>query len=150
MYPLKPLIRQITDIAIKSNRKWHKAFLKFCGEVKRHDDETREMLIRNKVPEKYRDRYLKSETYLEDLYRRMGNQILNYVRVYKKKERPAKSRLARKRIRNKTAFDVLSRSAQLQAAMEADSMFFFEEYLKKLEEAREENAQGVMELDEME
>ena len=69
MYPLKPLIRQITDIAIKSNRKWHKAFLKFCGEVKRHDDETREMLIRNKVPEKYRDRYLKSETYLEDLYR---------------------------------------------------------------------------------
>ena len=150
MYPLKPLIRQITDIAIKSNRKWHKAFLKFCGEVKRHDDETREMLIRNKVPEKYRDRYLKSETYLEDLYRRMGNQILNYVRVYKKKERPAKSRLARKRIRGKTAFDVLARSAQLQAAMEADSMFFFEEYLKKLEEAREENAQGIMELDEME
>ena len=150
MYPLKPLIRQITDIAIKSNRKWHKAFLKFCGEVKKHDDETREMLIRNKVPEKYWDRYLKSETYLDDLYRRMGNQILNYVRVYKKKERPAKSRLARKRIRGKTAFDVLARSAQLQAAMEADSMFFFEEYLKKLEEAREENAQGIMELDEME
>lgn len=80
----------------------------------------------------------------------MGNQILNYVRVFKKKERSAKSRLARKRMRGKTAFDVLARSAQLQAAMEADSMFFFEEYLKKLEEAREENAQGVMELDEME
>ena len=89
---------------------------------------------------------MKSETYLDDLYRRMGNQILNYVRVYKKKERPAKSRLARKRIRNKTAFDVLARSAQLQAAMEADSMYFFEEYLRKLEEAREENAQGVMEI----
>ena len=150
MRPLKPLIRQITDVAIKSNKKWHKAFLKFCGEVKKHDDETREMLIRNKVPEKYWDRYLKSETYLDDLYRRMGNQILNYVRVFKKKERPVKSRLARKRIRGKTAFDVITRSAQLQAAMEADSMFFFEEYLKKLEEAREENAQGVMELDEME
>lgn len=150
MRPLKPLIRQITDVAIKSNKEWHKAFLKFCGEVKKHDDETREMLIRNKVPEKYWDRYLKSETYLDDLYRRMGNQILNYVRVFKKKERPAKSRLARKRIRNKTAFDVIARSAQLQAAMEADSMYFFEEYLKKLEEAREENAQGVMALDEME
>lgn len=150
MRPLKPLIRQITDVAIKSNKKWHKAFLKFCGEVKKHDDETREMLIRNKVPEKYWDRYLKSETYLDDLYRRMGNQILNYVRVFKKKERPVKSRLARKRIRGKTAFDVIARSAQLQAAMEADSMYFFEEYLKKLEEAREENAQGVMALDEME
>ena len=150
MRPLKPLIRQITDVAIKSNKKWHKAFLKFCGEVKKHDDETREILIRNKVPEKYWNRYLKSETYLDDLYRRMGNQILNYVRVFKKKERSAKSRLARKRMRGKTAFDVLARSAQLQAAMEADSMYFFEEYLKKLEEAREENAQGVMELDEME
>ncbi len=150
MRPLKPLIRQITDVAIKSNKKWHKAFLKFCGEVKKHDNETREMLIRNKVPEKYWNRYLKSETYLDDLYRRMGNQILNYVRVFKKKERSAKSRLARKRMRGKTAFDVLARSAQLQAAMEADSMYFFEEYLKKLEEAREENAQGVMELDEME
>lgn len=150
MRPLKPLIRQITDVAIKSNKKWHKAFLKFCGEVKKHDDETREMLIRNKVPEKYWNRYLKSETYLDDLYRRMGNQILNYVRVFKKKERSAKSRLARKRMRGKTAFDVLARSAQLQAAMEAESMCFFEEYLRKLEEAREENAQGVMELDEME
>lgn len=150
MRPLKPIIRQITDVAIKSNKKWHKAFIEFCGEVKKLDDETREMLIRNKVPEKYWDRYLKSETYLDDLYRRMGNQILNYVRVYKKKERSAKSRLARKRIRNKTAFDVLARSAQLQAAMEADSMYFFEEYLRKLEEAREENAQGIIELDEME
>lgn len=150
MRPLKPLIRQITDVAIKSNRKWHKAFLTFCGEVKKHDDETREMLIRNKIPEKYWDRHLKAETYLDDLYRRMGNQILNYVRVFKKKERPAKSRLARKRIRSKTAFDVLTRSAQLQAAMQTDSMYFFEEYLRKLEEAREENAQGIMELDEME
>lgn len=150
MRPLKPLIKQITDVAIKSNKKWYKAFLKFCGEVKKHDDETRDMLIRNKVPEKYWDKYLKSETYLDDLYRRMGNQILNYVRVFKKKERPAKSRLARKRIRTKTALDVLARSVELQAAMETESMYFFQEYLRKLEEAREENAQGVMELDEME
>ena len=149
MQSLKPLIKRITDTAIKSNKKWRDAFVKFCGEVKKHDDETREMLIRNKVPEKYWDLYLKSETYLDDLYRRMGNQILNYVRVFKKKERPSKNRLAQKRIRTKTATDVLLRSAQLQAQMEADSMYFFQEYLRKLEEAREENAtQG--EMDEME
>ncbi len=149
MKPLKPLIKQITDTAIKSNKKWHAAFVEFCGEVKKYDDETREMLICNKIPEKYWNRYLKSDVYLDDLYRRMGNQILNYVRVFKKKEKPARARLAQKRIRNKTATDVLLRSAKLQADMEADSMFFFQEYLRKLEEAREENAiQG--ELDEME
>lgn len=150
MRPLQSLIRQIADIAIKSNKEWHKSFLKFCGEVKKKDDETREMLIHSKVPEKYWNKYLKSEMYLNDLYRRMGNQILNYIRVYKKKEYPAKSRLARKRIRGKTAFDVMLHSAQLQAAMQTESAYFFEEYLKKLEESREENEQGVMELNEME
>ncbi len=149
MKPLQPLIKRITDTAIKSNKQWHNAFVEFCGIVKKHDDETREMLIRNKIPEQYWNRYLKSETYLDDLYRRMGSQILNYVRVFKKKERPPKNRLAQKRIRMKTATDVLLRSAQLQAQMEADSMYFFQEYLRKLEEAREENAtQG--EMDEME
>ena len=149
MKPLQPLIKRITDTAIKSNKQWRNAFVEFCGIVKKHDDETREMLIRNKIPEQYWNRYLKSETYLNDLYRRMGNQILNYVRVFKKKERPSKNRLAQKRIQTKTATDVLLRSAQLQAQMEADSMYFFQEYLRKLEEAREENAiQG--ELDEME
>ena len=149
MKPLQPLIKRITDTAIKSNKQWRNAFVEFCGIVKKHDDETREMLIRNKIPEQYWNRYLKSETYLDDLYRRMGNQILNYVRVFKKKERPSKNRLAQKRIRTKTATDVLLRGAQLQAQMEADSMYFFQEYLRKLEEAREENAiQG--ELDEME
>ena len=149
MQPLKPLIKRITDTAIKSNKKWHAAFVNFCGEVQKHDDETREMLIRNKVAEKYWGLYLKSETYLDDLYRRMGNQILNYIRVFKKKERPTRNRLAQKRIRMKTATDVLLRSAQLKAEMEADSMYFFQEYLRKLEEAREENVtQG--EMDEME
>lgn len=149
MKPLQPLIKRITDTAIKSNKQWRNAFVEFCGIVKKHDDETREMLICNKIPEQYWNRYLKSETYLDDLYRRMGNQILNYIRVFKKKERPSKNRLAQKRIRTKTATDVLLRGAQLQAQMEADSMYFFQEYLRKLEEAREENAiQG--EVDEME
>ena len=138
-------------MAIKSNSKWYKAFVKFCGEVKKHDDETREMLIRNKVPEKYWANYLKSETYLSDLYRRMGNQILNYVRVFKKKERPARRRLARKRMRERTAAGVLARSMEMQAAMETDAMYFFREYLEKLEEAREDAANyGESELNEME
>lgn len=151
MRPLKPLVNQLVDMAIKSNSKWYKAFVKFCGEVKKHDDETREMLIRNKVPEKYWANYLKSETYLSDLYRRMGNQILNYVRVFKKKERPARRRLARKRMRERTAAGVLARSMEMQAAMETDAMYFFREYLEKLEEAREDAANyGESELNEME
>lgn len=151
MLPLKPLVNQLVDTAIKSSPEWHRAFVTFCGEVKKHDDATRAMLVRNKVPEKYWANYLKSDVYLTDLYRRMGNQVLNYVRVFKKKERPIKKRLVQKRMREQTAASVISRSAAMQAAMETDAMFFFREYLKKLEEAREDAANyGETEMNEME
>lgn len=95
--------------------------------------------------------YMKSDTYLDDMYRRLGNQVLNYVRIYRRRERPAKRRLARKRIRRKTAVSVLAKGMEMQAALQVDSMYFFEEYLKKLEEAREDAAnQEETEKDEME
>lgn len=148
MRTLKPVIRQLVDIAIKSNPPWYKAFVKFCGEVKKRDDEIREMLIRNHISETNWARYLNADTYLNDMYRRMGNQVLNYARVYKKKEKMARGRLANKRIRQKTADSVLMRAAEMQAALEVDSMYFFRVYLRKLEEAREEIL--MEELSEME
>jgi len=63
----------------------------------------------------------------------------------------ARERLARKRIRRKTAVSVLAKGMEMQAALQVDSMYFFEEYLKKLEEAREDAAnQEETEKDEME
>lgn len=151
MRPLKPLIDKIVDTAIKSNRKWYKAFVNFCAEAKKHDDRTREILIRQQIPEVFWPQYMKSDTYLDDMYRRLGNQVLNYVRIYRRRERPAKGRLARKRIRRKTAVSVLAKGMEMQAALQVDSMYFFEEYLKKLEEAREDAAnQEETEKDEME
>lgn len=151
MRPLKPLIDSIVDTAIKSNHKWYKAFVGFCGEVRKHDERTREMLVRQQIPEVFRDGYLKADAYMDDLYRRMGNQLLNYVRVFKKKEPTAKSRLAKKRIRTKTTASVLAKGLEMQAAMQVDAMYFFEEYLKKLEEAREDAANyEETEMNEME
>ena len=151
MCPLKPLIDKIVDTAIKSNRKWYKAFVNFCAEAKKHDDRTREILIRQQIPEVFWPQYMKSDAYLDDMYRRLGNQVLNYVRIYRRRERPAKGRLARKRIRRKTAVSVLAKGMEMQAALQVDSMYFFEEYLKKLEEAREDAAnQEETEKDEME
>ena len=151
MCPLKPLIDKIVDTAIKSNRKWYKAFVNFCAEAKKHDDRTREILIRQQIPEVFWPQYMKSDTYLDDMYRRLGNQVLNYVRIYRRRERPAKGRLARKRIRRKTAVSVLAKGMEMQAALQVDSMYFFEEYLRKLEEAREDAAnQEETEKDEME
>ena len=61
MRPLKPLIDKIVDTAIKSNRKWYKAFVNFCAEAKKHDDRTREILIRQQIPEVFWPQYMKSD-----------------------------------------------------------------------------------------
>lgn len=151
MRALKPRIRELVDLTIKSSKPFYDAFTHFCGETEKIDRQTRAFLIANKIPEKFWDRYLKADAYLEDMYRRLGNQILNYARVFKKKERPAKGRLAQKRIRKRTAASVLLRTAEIAAAIEADADYFFKEYLRKLEEAREENEnQGESEINEME
>ena len=85
------------------------------------------------------------------MYRRLGNQVLNYVRIYRRRERPSEGRLVRKRIRRKTAMSVLAKGMEMQAALQVDSMYFFEEYLKKLNEARENAANyEEAEKDEME
>lgn len=149
MKPLRPIIRQIVDVAMKANKPWYKAFTSFCSEVQSRDNEMREMLIRNRIPESKWDKHLNADTYLDDMYRRLGNQVLNYARVYKRKEKSAKGRLANKRIRQKTAASVLLKTAEMQAAMESDSMYFFREYLRKLDEVREENAE-MEEMNEME
>lgn len=139
MQHLKSDIKQIVDNAMKTNRKWYKAFTGFCGEVQKRDIEIRTILARNHIPEEHWSNYLNADTYLEDMYRRLGNQILNYARIYKKKEGKAKGRLARKRIKQQTASNLILKSADMQASMEAEAMFFFREYLRKLDEAREEN-----------
>lgn len=140
MKELRPVIRQIVDAAMKANKPWYKAFSVFCSEVQKRDKEVREMLIRNHIHETNWDEYLNADTYLEDMYRRLGNQVLNYARIYKKKEGTAKGRLALKRIRQKTVDSVLLKATQMQASMEADSMYFFREYLRKLEKAQEDCA----------
>lgn len=120
-------------------------------EVKKHDDRTREILIRQQIPEVFWEQYLKSDAYLNDMYRRLGNQVLNYVRIYRRRERPSEGRLVRKRIRRKTAMSVIAKGMEMQAALQVDSMYFFEEYLKKLKEAREDAANyEEAEKDEME
>lgn len=139
MQSLRPIIKQIVDCTIKSNAKWYKAFTTFCTQVQKRDIEICTMLSRNHIPKTKWNRYLKADTYLEDMYRRLGNQIINYARVYKKRESKARGRLALKRIRQKTTMNLLLKSAEMKAAMEADSMYFFREYLNKLENAREDN-----------
>lgn len=151
MKPLRPVIRKIVDYTIKSRAPLCTAFTNFCCIVNKRDGEICEILIRNHIAEKDWQHYLKADTYLEDIYRRLGNQIINYARVYKRKESKAKGRLCKKRVRQKAVENLLFKAAKIQTELENDALYLFQEFLRKLEEAHEENADyGESRKDEME
>lgn len=65
--------------------------------------------------------------------------------------RPQKADSQKNVSAGKTAVSVLAKGMEMQAALQVDSMYFFEEYLRKLEEAREDAANyEEAEKDEME
>ena len=76
---------------------------------------------------------------MDDLYRRLGNQVINSLRVYKGKLKPTKSRLANKRIRRGVRTGLLAYCVKLNAIVETETQEAFEEYYRKIQEQDTEN-----------
>jgi len=75
--------------------------------------------------------------YLEDIYRRIGNQIIGAVRVIVGREKKTGNRLARKRIRRRTVLGIMEYAIGLNCEIERDAMEAFDEFLERLENADE-------------
>lgn len=138
MLPLRQNIKYLVDIIIKSDRKLYKAFNKYCAAIKKKDDDTKIMLTANKIRTERWQYYLKSSKYLDDLYRRLGNQVINSIRVFKGSEPKARSRLAQKRIRKNSKTKLLAYSLTLAADIERDAYEIFAEHIRKLEKHEKE------------
>lgn len=76
---------------------------------------------------------------MDDLYRRLGNQVINSLRVYKGKLKPTQSRLANKRIRRGVRTGLLAYCVKLNAIVETETQEAFEEYYRKIQEQDTEN-----------
>lgn len=132
MRPLKPQIDRIADLLILSDKKLYSAYVGFCRTVSDEDRNTRRILSGLKIPEKQWERYLVSEKYIADLHRRIGNQVINALRVYRGKLKSAKTHKADKRIRRSVRFGLLAYSAKLNAIAEREAAEAFEEYYRKI------------------
>jgi len=133
MQELKPQIKEIVDLVIKRNGRLYYSFEDYCARVKDKDRQTLEALKENKIRPADWPRFMVSGKYLEDIYRRLGNQIIGSVRVIKNRERQAKSRLAQKHIRRRTVLDVMQYALRIDSEVEREAMEAFEEYLERLE-----------------
>jgi hypothetical protein len=133
MRDLKPRIKEIVNLVIKSKGRLYYQFEDYCSRVKAKDAKTLAILKAGKVRESDRPRYLIADKYLDDVYRRLGNQIIGAVRVVKNREKKTGSRLANKRIRRRTVLGIMEYALKLDSEIEREAMEAFEEYLERLE-----------------
>lgn len=141
--PYKGKITKIVNAIICSNKDLYNTFTLFCRQVAKKDKETLRILSNLKIKPENWDKYLISEKYLKDIYRRLGNQVLNSLRIYKSKLQKSKSRLVNKRINKTVKANLLLYCIKLNAQIEDDATKTFEEYLKKLQETKENNIEEV-------
>lgn len=137
MERVRPQIDKLTEYVIKADRNVLEAFNALSNALQKRDNETREMLKRNKVDERFWGQYMVSDKYISDIYRRLGNQVINAVRVFKKDEISARSHLARKRIERAREESLLDYSIKLQTSLESDAIATFNEYMRELEKEKE-------------
>lgn len=137
--PFRPQIQEIINCVIRSDRNTYESYVNFCRVMSDKDKDTMRILSNLKIKPEQWDRFLISDKYMDDLYRRLGNQVLNSLRIYKGKLKPAKSRLANKRIRRGVCTGLIAYCAKLNAIIEHETQEAFEEYYEKIRERDTEN-----------
>lgn len=132
MRELKPQVKEIVNCLVKSNPRLYHRFEDYCAHVKNKDAQTLEMLKSSKIKKTDWPHYLVADKYLDDIYRRIGNQIISAVRVLKNREKKTGNRKANKRIRRSTILGIMEYALKLNNEVERDTMEAFDEYLARL------------------
>jgi hypothetical protein len=135
MEQLRPMIDGITDLIIRGSPKLYAAFNKFCDKAIHRDDWTKKMLTDQKIPEKYWGKDLIAEKMLEDVYRRLGNYVINTARTYKNKQKPGAARVVRKKAKKQSTAGLLTHCLNMGAHVEREGLEAFREYMERLKEA---------------
>ena len=130
----RPEIKEIINCLLVSDRKLYSSYKNFCRTVSDKDKDTLRILSNLKISKKHWNEFLISDKYLDDMYRRIGNQLLNSVRVYKGKLSKAKSKNAGKRLAKDSRFNFLTYCANLNAVVKNETFEAFEEYYRKIQE----------------
>ena len=137
MESLRPRIRKIVDLLIKSSPELYAAFNTFCNEATERDERAKKMPAAQKVSKRYWGGYMTADRVLEDVYKRFGNYVINTARVFKEKEKPggkANSRIERKTAKKNATSAMLTHCLNLSAMFERDAMDAFRDYIKRLRE----------------
>lgn len=133
----KPQIDFVINTIIKSNKSIKEKFEKLDYVLTKRDNEIIKAYTRNNI-NNYQDSLLRDKV-IRDLYRRLGNQIIYFVKdirfQQKKLEFETKNRLKLKRIEKAKRKILLDRCMRMSDVVNQEIVNSFQEYLHKLDEA---------------
>ena len=145
MASVRKLTDEITTYILKTNPVLKDEYALFRYELMRRDEQIREFCLKQKIPNV--DDYLVADKTVNDLYRRLGNKVIQRALELKRKRRKAeRTASGRKRYHGKSVVQTLCDAAYWNAVYEEESIRLFEEFREKLEEAQYQNEKDEYEM----
>lgn len=136
MKPLRSQVKDIVNFIIK-NTSVKPEFEQFCRDCVMHDDKVKEICCRQKIEDV--SKLLKGDKYIDDVYRRLGDQVIRSVFILKAKERKecqkCKRELAKKHVERRYKHFLLDYSSKICKEIDDEAVRCFENYRRSLETA---------------
>ena len=140
MQSLKPKIKKIIISLVKTNPKIYQAFDTLGRMVATKDKQTKEILKSQKIDEKYWKHYLVADKTIEDIYRRLGNYVINTAFAFRLQKATKKKAIA-KRYKRQSITKLLNYCLKLSTDVENEAMAAFTEHMERLEQMEQERIQ---------
>lgn len=145
MASVRKLADDITTHMLKTNPVLKNEYALFRFDLMRRDEQIREFCRKQKIPNE--DDYLVGDKTVNDLYRRLGNKVIQRALELKRKHKKAgRTASGRKRYHGKSVIQTLCNAAYWNAVYEQESIRIFEEFREILEDAREQNEKDEYEM----
>lgn len=151
MDELRPQVNSIVNFIIKNNPGLKRDFEAFCSDLARFDANRKRICEDQKIEDT--SKYLVSDKYLEDVYRRLGDKVIKAALQIKQKGdrevKRCKTDLAKKRANKRHREYLLNRALQIGADVDDEAIRCFEEYRRRLDRAEYERLvdEGVIEVE---
>jgi hypothetical protein len=140
MEAVRPLADKLTAYILKANSPVSKIYTALKYFLNKHDDETRTACRKQRI--KNVDDYLMADKIVRDIYRRLGNKAITAALNIRKARDNDRQMIKRSSVQRRIARWDLSRAImeglKLGVVYESECNLAFSEYLKRLENAREE------------
>lgn len=137
MDSLRPQVNEIVNDIIRGNSGLKRDYEDFCSDLAEFDANRRRICEEQKIAEV--EKYLISEKYIRDLYRRLGDTIIKAAittkRKVEKETKQYKKESARKRAEKRYSQYLFDRAMQIGAEVDDEAIRCFEEYRWRLARA---------------